>query len=90
MRTISHRELRNESARILREVQAGESIEVTNHGEVVAMLVPAPSDLRERLIRAGELRPAEHPVDFRAMRRVELPAGSPSTQEVLDDLRADR
>ncbi len=90
MRTISHRELRNESARILREVQAGESIEITNHGEVVALLVPVPSDRRERLIRAGELRPAAHPVDFRAIRRVELPAGSPSTQEVLDDLRGDR
>lgn len=40
MRTISHRELRNNSAEVLRAVAAGETIEVTNHGEVAAVLVP--------------------------------------------------
>jgi prevent-host-death family protein len=90
VRTISHRELRNDSARILREVQAGESIEITNHGEVVAMLVPVPLDRRERLIRAGELRPAVQPLDLRSITRVRLPDGSPTAQEVLDDLRGDR
>lgn len=39
-RTIPHRELRNNSSAVLRDVQAGETIEVTNNGEVVAVLVP--------------------------------------------------
>jgi prevent-host-death family protein len=40
VRTISHRELRNNSAQVLRAVRSGEVIEVTNHGEVTALLVP--------------------------------------------------
>ena len=90
MKTISHRELRNDSARILREVQAGESMEITNHGEVVAMLVPVPADVRERLIRSGELRPARSRPDFASLERIHPAPGSPSTQEILDDLRGER
>src|SRR4051794_7380325 len=39
--TIPHREHRNDSSRVLRAVQAGATFEVTNHGEVVAILSPA-------------------------------------------------
>lgn len=87
MRTISHRELRNDSARILREVQAGESMEITNHGEVVALIVPVPADTRERLIRSGELRPARSRPDFANLERVRA---ATSSLEVLDDLRGER
>ena len=44
MRRISHRELRNNSAAVLREVQAGETMEITNNGEVVAILSPPTPD----------------------------------------------
>ncbi len=40
MPTISHRELRNQSAEVLRRVADGEAFEVTNHGVVVAHLSP--------------------------------------------------
>lgn len=40
IRSISHRELYEDSGRILREVQAGESFIVTNAGEPVALLQP--------------------------------------------------
>ena len=39
-RTIAHRELRNNSSAILREVQSGETFTIPNHGEVVAVLTP--------------------------------------------------
>jgi len=39
-KTITHRELRNESGRILREVQQGQTFIVTNNGEPVAALQP--------------------------------------------------
>lgn len=39
-RTITQRELRNESAAVLREVQAGQSIIVTRNGMPVAELRP--------------------------------------------------
>ena len=41
MRTITHRQLRNESGAVLRDVEAGESILVSNHGSVVARISPA-------------------------------------------------
>lgn len=41
-KTIPHRELRNNSSAVLRDVQAGETVSITNHGEVVAVLVPPP------------------------------------------------
>lgn len=37
---LAHRELRNRSAEVLREVAAGASYEITNHGDVVALLTP--------------------------------------------------
>ena len=40
MRTITQRELRTESAAILREVQAGQSVIVTRNGTPVAELKP--------------------------------------------------
>lgn len=43
-KTITHRELRNESGRILREVQHGQSFIITNNGEPVAALEPITSD----------------------------------------------
>ena len=39
-KTINQRELRNFSARVLREVRAGQIITVTRHGEPVAELRP--------------------------------------------------
>jgi antitoxin (DNA-binding transcriptional repressor) of toxin-antitoxin stability system len=41
MRVITQRELRNDSARVLREVEAGETLGVARGGVVVAELRPA-------------------------------------------------
>lgn len=43
VRTIPHRELRNNSSAILEEVRRGETIHITNHGVVVATLIPPPA-----------------------------------------------
>lgn len=40
MRTVAQRELRNDIARVLREVGAGETVQVTVRGRVVAELAP--------------------------------------------------
>ena len=78
---LAHRELRNRSAEILRDVAAGASYEITNHGEIVAILSPpAPGD-RLRVRRATVRRP------FAEIRRVRR---SESTRSVLDDLRGER
>ncbi len=43
MRTVTQRELRNDSAAVLRDVQAGQSIIVTRNGTPVAELRPVSS-----------------------------------------------
>ncbi|MGO4690577.1 type II toxin-antitoxin system Phd/YefM family antitoxin [Glaciibacter sp. 2TAF33] len=83
MKTIAHRELRNRSADVLRSVQAGESFEVTNNGEVVAMLTP-PNSVAMQGVR---FRPPLTHGGFSALPRV---ASAVTVQGTLDDLRADR
>jgi len=90
MERIGVRELRQHATRYLGRVKAGETVEVTERGRLIALLVPpAPGATeRERLIATGQLIPASRP--FRVPRRAPLPAGRPSTSTALDDLRADR
>ncbi|MBD1543046.1 type II toxin-antitoxin system prevent-host-death family antitoxin [Arthrobacter sp. IA7] len=88
MTTIPHRELRNQSNKILERVKNGETIDVTNNGEVAATLIPpcrfpfrAPASGRERA-------PSERKrVDFQILARVQSGA---STAEILSDLRRGR
>ncbi|MHB1487822.1 MAG: type II toxin-antitoxin system Phd/YefM family antitoxin [Acidimicrobiales bacterium] len=88
MRTISHRELRNNSSEVLRNVQGGEIIEVTNRGEVAAVLVPPSLTSFERLVAAGKVRQyPDRSVDLRLLRRKR--SGS-TTAEIIADVRGDR
>lgn len=86
METIAHRDLRNDSAGVLRRVAAGESIQVTNHGDVTAVIVPAYTDVLSRLRQAGQVREPRRRTDFFALRR----ARGVTSHEILADLRADR
>ncbi|WP_426939340.1 prevent-host-death protein antitoxin of TAS system [Pseudarthrobacter sp. S3] len=64
------------------------TIDVTNNGEVAATLIPPSASPFERLLLAGQVRPAtKGPVDFQALPRVTPEAG---TAEILADLRGDR
>lgn len=81
MERLAHRDLRNRSAEILREVAAGASYEITNHGEVVALLVP-PGSAERLIVRKATIRGR-----FDEIRSVKRPT---STQETLDYLRGDR
>jgi prevent-host-death family protein len=61
MRRVGVRELRENTAQILKEVnEQGQSIEVTLHGKVLAHLVPPPrpvasEDLKQAIARAHRL-----------------------------------
>lgn len=87
MATIPHRELRNQSSKILERVKNGEVIDVTNNGEVTATLIPPSASPFERLLQSGSVRPATGIVDFRFLPRVKLDM---DTAEILADLRGDR
>ena len=71
MERIGVRELRQHATRYLGRVKAGETVEVTERGQLVALLVPpAPGATeRERLIAMGQLVPASRPFRFLAARR---------------------
>lgn len=78
---LAHRELRNRSAEVLREVAAGATYEITNHGEVVAVLSPPTSRISLR-IRQPKVRGG-----FARLPRVRRDR---PVQESLDDLRGER
>ena len=88
MTTIPHRELRNQSSKILERVKNGETIEVTNNGDVAAVLIPPSTSPFERLLLAGQIRPAfPGAVDFQSLPRVRA---ANTTAEILADVRGDR
>jgi prevent-host-death family protein len=82
LRRIAHRELRNNSSKILDDVKSGQIIEVTNHGEVVAVLIPPAATAYERLLAAGRIRISR---PRRAERFSDIRAGR-SERDALDVL----
>lgn len=56
MTEIASRELRNDTAGVLRRVEAGESLTVTSNGRPVAQLVPVPRRRRTWLSREELIR----------------------------------
>ncbi len=88
MRSIGIRELRQQASKHLRDVEGGETIEVTDRGRPVALLVPVPrTGVVERLIASGRMTPAQG--DLLAIEPLEPSPGKPLPSEVLRDLRAD-
>lgn len=88
MITIGVRELRQQASRHLRAVQAGESIQVTEHGKPVAMIVPVPKrSALDALDAAGRLARAQ--VDLLTTRPVRPKKGAPLPSEILGRMRAD-
>ncbi len=88
VRTVTHREMRNNSAEILRAVEAGEIVQITNHGRVVAVMSPARGSVVERLIAYGKVRRAIKPVTHLA--QIEPRPSSVPSAEILADVRRPR
>ena len=85
MRTVTHREMRNASGEILRAVAAGETIQVTNNGQVAAVISPPGSDALGRLEAQGQARPARRPIaDLAGIRRRKATL---SSAELVGDAR---
>jgi len=89
MSSVGIRELRQRASELLRRVEAGEAIEVTDRGRPVALLTPVPQQGRlERLRAAGEVvgasvKLAELPPPLRPAENRDLPSA------VLMKLRRD-
>jgi prevent-host-death family protein len=87
MKSIGIRELRQHASRYLRDVERGETIEITDRGRRVARLMPlADGGPVEQLIAAGRLRPARNgPPDAGPIEPTE---GVPLPSQTLLDDRA--
>ena len=82
---ITHREMRNQSSEVLRRVEAGETIVVSNHGRPVAVIGPAPANTVSDLIGRGQARPAKKPVS--SLIGIRRKTGRMSSAEILRDVR---
>ncbi len=87
MTTVGVRELRQRASELLRLVERGDTIEITDRGRPIAMLVPLPErGTLDRLRASGRLRPGvpgplPPPVD-------PIP-GVPLPSKILEEMRAD-
>ena len=88
MRVIGVRELRQQASRYLRDVERGETLEVTDRGRPVARLVPVPSAAGlEQLAAAGRLTPARGDL-LDLGPPLTAASGKPLPSDTLDDLRS--
>jgi prevent-host-death family protein len=90
MTRIGIRELRQHASRYLDMVKSGETIEVTERGKLIALLVsPTPgATARDHLVAMGRLIPATAP--WRLPTRRTLPVGEQTASETLAELREER
>jgi len=92
MARIGVRELRQNASRYLAMVKAGQTVEVTERGELIAVLAPpSPSHhSRDRLVASGRLIPAVNPTG-RLRNANPVPAtNSDTTAELLERDRTER
>lgn len=83
--SLSQRELRNESGRVLRAVAEGHSFVLTNSGVPVGRIVPLDATAAPLPIS----RPARRDGGWKAL-AIERQVSVHSLTETLDDLRGDR
>lgn len=83
------RELRQRASDLLRRVEAGETIEITDRGRPVAVLAPLPDGPPlERLRRTGEVTPAKRRLE-ELPAPLPLGAGQEPPSSILTRLRRD-
>lgn len=85
VRTVTHREMRNQSGEILREVADGATIQVTNRGRVTALIVPPGTDTLSDLVAQGQVRVARQPPS--SLRSVLRRKRKTSSQAIVADVR---
>jgi prevent-host-death family protein len=88
MTRIGIRELRQRASQLLRRVQAGETIEVTDRGRPIALITPLPeASPYDALVESGDITPA--PGDAELPEPLEPLPGEELPSEILARLRSD-
>lgn len=87
MERVTHRELRNHSAEVLRRVEAGESLTITNRGRVTAVISPAGRSPLDELTERGQVRSARSAVD--TLRLITRRRSMRTASEIVSDSRGE-
>jgi len=87
MERVGVRELRRQASAILRRVAAGETVEVTDRGRPVAVLLKVTPSGLTQLEREGLLRRAQ--ADLLDLRPVPLPSGAVAPSALVSEGRTD-
>jgi prevent-host-death family protein len=82
MRRLGIRELKARMSEIIRDVQEGETIEITNHDQVVALLVPAQREVDQAQVKAALAR-----LDALAAEIAEYVTEPTDVAQMLSDMR---
>lgn len=87
IKQVGVRKLRQDATGVLREVKAGVSIEITEHGRPVARIIPIVASIWEDFFAAGLALPSAVD-DWRpSKKRIKIKGGKTSTQ-ILIEMRA--
>ncbi len=81
MSTVGIRELKAHTSDVMRRVEAGEAIDITNHGRIVARIVPpalTEAEIEQSLALLDEMEHQAKAIDW--------PEGS-SVDHIMKDLR---
>jgi len=91
--TVGIRALKQNASAVVARAAAGEAIVVTDRGRPVARLLPLERKSRiQEMIDAGQITMPTVPLQeaLAHLPRIQLPEGSPSILETLDELREER
>ncbi|HEY2536621.1 MAG TPA: type II toxin-antitoxin system prevent-host-death family antitoxin [Solirubrobacteraceae bacterium] len=77
--------MRNQSGDILRDVANGETIQVTNHGQPAALIVPPDTDTLADLVSRGQVRVARHPTS--SLRSIVRRKSTADSRAIVADVR---
>ncbi|MDO3032201.1 type II toxin-antitoxin system Phd/YefM family antitoxin [Mycobacteroides abscessus] len=86
MGEVPMRELNQQTRKVINRVKAGEEIAVTDHGELIAHIIPAATGPLTALISAGKVLPAAQGPAPRAM--IHAP-DQPEAGALLEKLRSE-
>lgn len=77
--------MRNQSAEVLRRVEAGESVIITNHGRAAAVISPVGRHPLEELAERGQLRSAVAEVE--SLRTIVRRRAKVTSAQIIADSR---
>jgi antitoxin (DNA-binding transcriptional repressor) of toxin-antitoxin stability system len=77
--------MRNQSGDLLRHVADGETIQVTNHGRVAALIVPPGADPLADLVSRGQVRVARRPTS--SLRSIVRRKSTADSHAIVADVR---